>query len=56
VTSAPFFGHVSDAARAALATLDPAKPTVVYCVDGVRSLKALGLLRDAHGFMAWAQP
>lgn len=40
----------TDAAKAALATLDPKKETVVYCAGGVRSLKALGPLRDAHGF------
>ena len=41
-----------DAARAALATLDPQKPTVVYCAGGVRSLKALAPLRETHGFTA----
>jgi adenylyltransferase/sulfurtransferase len=40
----------SDAARIALASLDPVRPTVVYCAGGVRSLKALPLLRDRHGF------
>jgi len=43
--------------------LDPAKPCVVYCAAGVRSLAALPLLRQAHhysqvrslrgGFQAW---
>jgi len=41
-----------DVAKAALAGLDPRKETVVYCAGGVRSLKALGPLRDAHGFKA----
>lgn len=41
-----------DTAKAALASLDPAKPTVVYCAGGVRSLKALVPLRAVHGFTA----
>ncbi|MFH1497095.1 MAG: HesA/MoeB/ThiF family protein [Verrucomicrobiota bacterium] len=41
-----------DTAKAALASLDPAKPTVVYCAGGVRSLKALAPLRGVHGFKA----
>jgi len=32
------------------AGLDPAKPCVVYCAGGVRSLAALPLLRKIHGF------
>ncbi|MDR0353387.1 MAG: HesA/MoeB/ThiF family protein [Opitutaceae bacterium] len=40
----------SDAARTALASLDPARPTVVYCAAGTRGLKALPLLRARHGF------
>jgi adenylyltransferase/sulfurtransferase len=54
----------TDAAQAALALLDPTRETVVYCAGGVRSLKALGPLRDAHrftslrslqgGFKAWS--
>jgi molybdopterin/thiamine biosynthesis adenylyltransferase/rhodanese-related sulfurtransferase len=39
----------SDAA-AALARLDPAAPTVVYCAVGVRSLRAVQLLRERHKF------
>ncbi len=39
-------------ARAALATFDPARETVVYCAGGMRSLKALGPLRERHGFTA----
>jgi adenylyltransferase/sulfurtransferase len=35
-----------------LATLDPKKPTVVYCAGGIRSLKALGPLRERHGFVS----
>jgi sulfur-carrier protein adenylyltransferase/sulfurtransferase len=30
--------------------LDPARPLVVYCAGGVRSAKALPLLRERHGF------
>lgn len=37
-------------ARSALASLDPQRPTVVYCAGGVRSLKALPILRAHHGF------
>ena len=37
-------------AKAALAGLDPAAPTVVYCAVGVRSLRGAQLLRDRHGF------
>jgi len=37
-------------AQAALAGLDPAAPTVVYCAVGVRSLRGVQLLRDRHGF------
>ncbi len=40
----------TEAARAALASLDPQRPTVVYCAGGVRSLKALPILRCSHGF------
>ena len=39
-----------DAAKTALGALDPHKETIVYCAGGVRSLKALAPLRDAHGF------
>ena len=35
---------------AALAGLDPAAPTVVYCASGARSLRALPTLRARHGF------
>jgi adenylyltransferase/sulfurtransferase len=40
----------SEAARVALARLDPARPTVVYCAGGARSLRALRALRGRHGF------
>lgn len=56
----------TDAARAALGSLDPQRPTVVYCAGGVRSRQALPLLRSAHrftsvvslrgGYKAWNQP
>lgn len=37
-------------AEAALATLDPALPTVVYCAVGARSLVGARILRERHGF------
>ncbi len=36
--------------QADLSALDPSRPTVAYCAGGVRSLKALGILRSHHGF------
>jgi len=33
-----------------LAGLDPAAETVIYCAVGVRSLRALSVLRSRHGF------
>ncbi|HVU35950.1 MAG TPA: molybdopterin-synthase adenylyltransferase MoeB [Opitutaceae bacterium] len=33
-----------------LSELDPAKPTVVYCAAGIRSIRGADLLRDRHGF------
>ncbi len=33
-----------------LRALDPAKPTVVYCAAGVRSLRGADILRQRHGF------
>jgi Dinucleotide-utilizing enzymes involved in molybdopterin and thiamine biosynthesis family 2 len=33
-----------------LTTLDPVRPLVVYCAGGVRSAKALPILRQRHGF------
>jgi adenylyltransferase/sulfurtransferase len=40
---------------AALSALDPARPTVVYCAHGMRSLRALAALRLRHGFtQAWS--
>jgi len=42
-------------AAAALASLDPAQPTVVYCAHGVRSLSALSVLRSRLGYkQAWS--
>jgi sulfur-carrier protein adenylyltransferase/sulfurtransferase len=35
---------------AAIALLDPTQPTVIFCTAGVRSRKALVLLREHHGF------
>lgn len=36
--------------RADLSALDPAKPTIVYCAAGIRSLRGAELLRQRHGF------
>ena len=47
---APLGSLDTDSARAALASLDPQRPTIVYCAGGVRSMKALPLLRTRHGF------
>ncbi len=54
----------ADEAREILAALDPRRETVVYCAGGVRSLKALGSLREVHlftslrslqgGYKAWS--
>jgi molybdopterin/thiamine biosynthesis adenylyltransferase/rhodanese-related sulfurtransferase len=33
-----------------LAPLDPAVPTVVFCSAGIRSLRAVQILRERHGF------
>jgi len=42
-------------AAAALASLDPKQPTVIYCAHGVRSLSALSVLRLRLGFkQAWS--
>ena len=42
-------------AATALASLDPARATVVYCAHGVRSLRALAELRARYGFkQAWS--
>ena len=39
-------GSVKDA----VAALDASKPTVIYCAHGMRSLKALAVLRERYGF------
>ena len=51
---APLGTLETDAARAALSSLDPKLPTVVYCAGGVRSMKALKPLRERHGFTSLA--
>jgi adenylyltransferase/sulfurtransferase len=43
-------GRLEAAPPAGLAPLDPAVRTVVYCAHGMRSLRALTLLRELHGF------
>lgn len=39
-------------ASGVLKALDPRKPTVTYCAHGMRSLRALQVLRDRHSFEA----
>ncbi|MBK9992375.1 MAG: rhodanese-like domain-containing protein [Verrucomicrobia bacterium] len=41
---------VSGSANDVIATLDAGKPTVIYCAHGMRSLKALAVLRERYGF------
>jgi molybdopterin/thiamine biosynthesis adenylyltransferase/rhodanese-related sulfurtransferase len=43
-------GELGRNAVGALAALNPALPTVVYCAAGVRSLHGARLLRERHGF------
>src|SRR5580704_8674356 len=43
-------GELEKSAVSNLAALDPARPTVVYCAAGVRSLHGAKLLRERHGF------
>jgi molybdopterin/thiamine biosynthesis adenylyltransferase/rhodanese-related sulfurtransferase len=43
-------GELERNAVHALAALDRAKPTVVYCAAGVRSLHGARILRERHGF------
>lgn len=40
----------SGSANEVVATLDAKRPTVIFCAHGMRSLKALELLRQRHGF------
>ena len=54
-THVPLGLFAGDGAAVPLAALDPARPTVVYCAHGVRSLRALAELRARHGFtQAWS--
>jgi adenylyltransferase/sulfurtransferase len=41
---------LNGSAKATVETLDPTKATVIYCAHGMRSLKALMVLRERHGF------
>jgi adenylyltransferase/sulfurtransferase len=41
---------LNGSAKDAVAALDASKPTVIYCAHGMRSLKALAVLRERHGF------
>jgi adenylyltransferase/sulfurtransferase len=43
-------GDLESAPAGGLGSLDPAVPTVIYCAAGRRSLRALQLLRERHGF------
>jgi adenylyltransferase/sulfurtransferase len=43
-------GELEKNAAGALAALDPAVSTIVYCAVGVRSLHGAKLLRERHGF------
>ncbi len=43
---------VNGSAKGAVAALDASKPTVTYCAHGMRSMKALVLLRERYGFTA----
>lgn len=47
---APLGSLQTESAHAALASLDPRRSTVIYCTVGVRSLRALPVLRTHHGF------
>ena len=63
---APLGALATESARTTLASLDPKRPTVVYCAGGVRSMKALPVLRAGYGFTsitslrggykAWSKP
>lgn len=41
---------VNGSAAGTIAALDAKRPTVVFCAHGMRSLKALAVLRERHGF------
>ncbi len=41
---------LAGSANEAVASLDAARPTVIYCAHGIRSMKALSVLRERHGF------
>jgi adenylyltransferase/sulfurtransferase len=44
-------GHLlNGSANEMIAALDPSRPTVIFCAHGMRSLKALMVLRERHGF------
>jgi len=43
-------GRLEAGPASELAALDPTAPTVVYCAGGVRSLRAVRILRERHGF------
>ena len=43
-------GRLETSSASDLAPMDPLVPTVVYCAGGVRSLRAVRILRERHGF------
>jgi adenylyltransferase/sulfurtransferase len=43
-------GRLEAGAAPEVAALDPAVPTVAYCAAGARSLRAVQVLRQRHGF------
>ena len=43
-------GRLETSSASDLATLDPSVPTVAYCAGGVRSLRAIQILRERHAF------
>lgn len=43
-------GRLETSSAADLAPLDPGVATVVYCAHGIRSLRAIQVLRERHGF------
>jgi adenylyltransferase/sulfurtransferase len=43
-------GRLASGPAQEIAGMDPNAPTVIYCAAGVRSLHALRILRERHGF------
>ena len=49
-THVPLGQLLNGSAKDAVAALAAGKPTVIYCAHGMRSLKALAVLRERYGF------